>query len=76
MLGFGWLGVLGFMKRFLDKTWDMCIKRAVSIIPLKLDVHVESTLPVNYDVVLFLKSFYQMVSVSIAFYLDAKIVHY
>ena len=68
--------MLVLVKSFLDKTWDMGVKRAIGIVPFELDAHVKLTLPVDCDVVPFFESLYKMVSVSIAFYLDAEIVHY
>ena len=76
VLGLGWLGMLILVKSLFDETWDMSVESAVGIVQFELDVHVQLTLPVDCDVVPSFESLNKMVSVSIAFYLDAEIVHY
>ena len=55
VLGFEWLVVLICMKRLLDEVWDVRIERAVDLIPVELNAHVEATFSVDCDVASFFR---------------------
>ena len=66
--------MLKLVEGFWHVVWNMCVKCACVVVPLKLDAHKQLSFSVNCDFVVLLGGFDEMMGVSVTCELDAKIV--